>query len=122
MAFGYNDKFTLVEVQDFARISGDDQEIHIVHGVVQGGFIVSKLPLWLVRSKFTDQEYFKDIRYALSAKMDLKFSKPLKVETPFTIEFSCQNITKAIITIDWLLKTEEHKHCLGQWKVVTKHD
>jgi hypothetical protein len=60
--FVARDCFTLEQVQDFARISGDDQEIHVVHGVVQGGFIISKLPQWLVWSKFTEQEYFKDIK------------------------------------------------------------
>jgi hypothetical protein len=119
--FVARDCFTLEQVQDFARISGDDQEIHVVHGVVQGGFIISKLPQWLVWSKFTEQEYFKDIKYALSAKMDLKFSRPVKVNIPVTIEFSCDNVKLAIVTIDWIVKSEGVKHCWGSWKVVTKN-
>jgi len=35
--------------------------------VVQGGFIISKLPEWLEQSKFIEQPFIKEIPYAFSA-------------------------------------------------------
>ena len=115
--FTTTDIFTLAQVQDFARVSGDNQDIHGIHGVVQGGFIISKLPEWLEQSKFIEQPFIKGIPYAFSAKMEVKFSKPVKVDTPVTVTFTLDNVRRSIVSLHWALTSAEHTHCWGDWKI-----
>jgi acyl dehydratase len=115
--FTTTDIFTPEQVQDFARVSGDDQYIHGIHGVVQGGFIISKLAKWLEMSRFIEQPFIKGTPYVFTAKMKVKFSKPVKVDTPIKVMFTLVNVRLSIVSLHWVLTSAEHTHCWGDWKI-----
>ena len=104
---------TKQQVLDFANLTGDDSAIHVEHGVVQGGLILSMLPHWfkLAKNDGNFPQIFKD---SMTVKMDCRFNDPLVADTPVNITFNYTPLKYRMSKITWDI-AGDIKYCSGDW-------
>ena len=104
---------TKQQVLDFAILTGDNSAIHVEHGVVQGGLILSMLPHW---SKIAIElgNFPKIFNDSVTVKMDCRFNDPLVADTPVNITFNYTPLKYRMSKITWDI-AGDIKYCSGDW-------
>lgn len=110
-------EFSISDVRRFAEITGDRGDIHVKHGVVQGGYIISCLPKWLEQTKLSNisMNIIPSYDVVSMAMTDVKFRKPLHVDMPATITFEVIKGGVNINKLSWSIAVDSTEHCCGDW-------
>jgi hypothetical protein len=106
--------FTQEEVDKFGELTGDNGPVHSVDGVVQGGFIISRLSKWLSQVKGNPVSGYE---HSVSAMLDVKFRKKLLAGHQAYIEFDFNDTGGKLGKIIWRVFDSEHVYCNGEWIV-----
>jgi hypothetical protein len=107
--------FTFDQVIEFGKFTGDDGPVHSVDGIVQGGFILSMLPKWLVT--VMNENNIQRMPNAVSIMLESKFRNKLKSNTPATVSFEFSTGQKSLSKINWRVFDSNTEYCSGFWVV-----
>ena len=105
--------FTFDQVIEFGKFTGDDGPVHSIDGVVQGGFILSMLPIWLVT--VMNDNNIPRMPNAVSMILESKFRNKLKSNTSAMVSFDFNVSTTSLSKIDWKVFDDNLEYCSGFW-------
>jgi hypothetical protein len=105
--------FTFDQVIEFGKFTGDDGPVHSVDGIVQGGFILSMLPKWMVT--VMNENNIQRMPNAVSIMLESKFRNKLKSNTPATVSFEFNTSQKSLSKVIWKVFDNELEYCSGNW-------
>jgi len=108
--------FTLEQVQDFGRITGDNGPVHSVHGIVQGGFILSMLPLWL-NQLLADNDLLNGMDHSVSMILEAKFRNKLAAHTHALVSFTYTEPGISVSKLNWRVYDDQREYCFGKWVI-----
>jgi len=104
---------TKQQVLDFANLTGDNLKLHVEDGVVQGGLVISMLPLWSKIAVYYGN-FPQEIKTSMTVKMDCKFKNPLLANTEVNITFSYKPLKLKMSQINWTIY-DTKEYCSGAW-------
>jgi hypothetical protein len=105
--------FTFDQVIEFGKFTGDDGPVHSVDGIVQGGFILSMLPKWMVT--VMNENNIQRMPNAVSIMLESKFRNKLKSNTPATVSFEFNTGQKSLSKVNWRVYDDNVEYCSGNW-------
>ena len=108
--------FTLEQVQDFGRITGDDGPVHSVQGIVQGGFIISMLPKWL-NQLLAEHNLLTGMDHSVSMILEAKFRNKLAANTLANVSFSYSEPGVTVSKLNWRVYDDSREYCFGKWVI-----
>lgn len=107
--------FTFDQVRQFGELTGDNGPVHSIDGVVQGGFILSMLPKWLVT--VIEQNNIRRLPKAVSVILESKFRNKLESGKNVTVSFEFEVLGKSLSKINWRIFDSEKEYCSGKWVI-----
>jgi hypothetical protein len=105
--------FTFDQVIEFGKLTGDDGPVHSIDGIVQGGFILSMLPKWLVT--VMKENNLQRMPNAVSMILESKFRNKLKSGQTATVSFEFNISPKSLSKINWRVFDDNLEYCSGYW-------
>jgi hypothetical protein len=105
--------FTFEQVIAFGNLTGDNGPVHSIDGVVQGGFILSMLPKWLVI--VIEQNNIRRLPNAVSIILESKFRNKLESGKNVTVGFELESLHGSLSKINWKIFDSEKEYCSGKW-------
>jgi hypothetical protein len=105
--------FTFDQVIEFGKFTGDDGPVHSIDGVVQGGFILSMLPKWMVI--VLKENNIQRMPNAVSMMLESKFRNKLKSNKHATVSFEFDVSPKSLSKINWKVFDDDLEYCSGNW-------
>jgi len=105
--------FTFDQVIEFGKFTGDNGPVHSIDGVVQGGFILSMLPKWMVT--VMNENNIQRMPNAVSIMLESKFRNKLKSNTPAMVSFEFNIGQKSLSKVIWKVFDDELEYCSGNW-------
>jgi hypothetical protein len=105
--------FTFDQIIEFGKLTGDDGPVHSIDGIVQGGFILSMLPKWLVT--VMKENNLQRMPNAVSMILESKFRNKLKSGQPATVSFEFNTGSKSLSKINWRVFDDDLEYCSGYW-------
>ena len=107
--------FTFEQVIEFGKLTGDDGPVHSVDGIVQGGFILSMLPKWLIL--VMEQNHITRTPGTVSAILDSKFRNKLESNHNVIVSFDFESMGKRLSKIKWKIFDVNKEYCSGNWVI-----
>ena len=104
---------TFDQVIEFGNLTGDNGPVHSVDGVVQGGFILSMLPQWLIL--VMEQNHISRTPGMVSAILESKFRNKLQSNHNVIVSFDFESMGKRLSKIKWRIFDNEKEYCFGKW-------
>lgn len=108
--------FTREQVQQFGEITGDNGPVHSIDGIVQGGFILSMLPLWL-NQIIKDNDLGRGLERSVSMMLDAKFRNKLQSNKLVKVSFSYDVAGNTISKMEWRVFDNDTEYCFGKWVI-----
>ncbi len=108
--------FELDQIHEFGRITGDNGPVHSVHGIVQGGLIISCLPK-ILDEIMTRDNLHSGYTHSVSMILEAKFRTKLPAGRTVTVEFTYQNPTAVVSKMNWRLFDKDVEYCYGRWVI-----
>ena len=105
--------FTFDQVVKFGELTGDDGPVHSVDGIVQGGFILSMLPKWLVT--VIEQNNIRRLPKAVSIILESKFRNKLESGKTVLVRFELESLSGSLSKINWRIFDSDKEYCSGRW-------
>ena len=105
--------FTFDQVIEFGKFTGDNGPVHSIDGIVQGGYILSMLPKWMVT--VMNEHDIQRLPNAVSIMLESKFRNKLKSNTPATVSFEFNISPKSLSKVNWKVFDDELEYCSGNW-------
>lgn len=105
--------FTFDQVIEFGKFTGDDGPVHSIDGIVQGGFILSMLPKWMVT--VMNENNIQRMPNAVSIMLESKFRNKLKSGQHATVSFEFSPSPKSLSKVNWKVYDREKEYCSGNW-------
>jgi hypothetical protein len=105
--------FTFDQVIEFGKFTGDDGPVHSIDGIVQGGFILSMLPKWMVT--VMKENNIPRMPNAVSIMLESKFRNKLKSGTHATVSFDINVGAKSLSKVYWKVYDNDIEYCSGNW-------
>jgi hypothetical protein len=107
--------FTFDQVIEFGNITGDNGPVHSIDGIVQGGFILSMLPRWMIT--VMDNNNIQRAPVAVSMMLDVKFRNKLKSGHDATVSFEFESTNKTLSKVKWSVFCPKFEYCSGKWVI-----
>jgi hypothetical protein len=105
--------FTFDQVIAFGNLTGDNGPVHSIDGVVQGGFILSMLPKWLII--VMKQNHIDRTPGTVSAILESKFRNKLQSNHKVIVSFDFESMGKRLSKIKWRIFDIDKEYCSGNW-------
>jgi hypothetical protein len=106
--------FSLDQIREFGRVTGDDGPVHSTHGIVQGGLIISCLPK-ILNNIMTRDNLHEGYTHSVSMILEAKFRNKLPADKIITVEFTYENPKAIVSKMKWRLFDNEAEYCHGRW-------
>lgn len=107
--------FTFDQVIEFGNFTGDNGPVHSVDGIVQGGFILSMLPKWIVT--VMKENNIPRMPNAVSIMLESKFRNKLKSDKHATVSFEFDVSPKSLSKVNWKVFDNDLEYCSGVWVI-----
>lgn len=105
--------FTFDQVIEFGEFTGDDGPVHSVDGIVQGGFILSMLPKWILT--VVKENNIPLMPNTVSIMLDSKFRNKLKSGKHATVSFEFNVNNTPLSKVAWKVFDDNLEYCSGIW-------
>ena len=108
--------FSLSQIQEFGRVTGDNGPVHSVDGVVQGGLIIGCLPK-ILNDIMTRDNLHAGYTHSVSMILEAKFRTKLPAGRLVTVEFTYEDPKAIVSKMKWRLFDDESEYCYGRWVI-----
>lgn len=109
-----NISFSVDEVVQFGKLTGDDGPIHSIKHYVQGGLIVSTLPKWL-REVLQEKKLLNTEFAFVTLIIDARFRNKLPSNTDVMLQFTYDKFGKMSTKMNWKIYSDDIEYCHGSW-------